>query len=234
MLKYLIMCGRFSRTHGDEELQQRFDYENRGLELTPRYNLAPGQDAGVVVFDGERWLRAMRWGLVPSWAKDARAGFKAINARAETLSQKPMFKGLLKGNRCLVLADGFYEWPKKKTGGGPIRYVLKERAPFAFAGLWDLWRDAENKELYTFTIITTRANELIQPVHDRMPVILKPEHEQAWLDSRLAGPDDLGGMLEPFPADLLEAYQVSPACNSPAREGPECIEPAPLDRGLFE
>lgn len=228
------MCGRFSRTHGQEELRERFGFESQGQELTPRYNLAPGQDAGVVVLEERKSLRIMRWGLVPSWAKDAKAGFKAINARAETLAQKPMFKGLLRGKRCLVLADGFYEWRKKGSDKRPIRYVFKNRRPFAFAGLWDCWRDAENNELYTFTIVTTRANELIQPVHDRMPVMLKPEHEQAWLDSKLAGPDKLDGMLEPFSARLMEGYQVSSVCNSPAREGPECIEPEPEERGLFD
>ncbi len=227
------MCGRFSRTHGEEALRQRFGYEAEGVELEPRFNLAPGQDAGVAIWDQGIRLRVMRWGLVPSWLKDSKGGFKAINARAETLAQKPMFKGLLGSKRCLVLADGFYEWRNTSSGKQPIRYVLKDRAPFAFAGLWDRWRDAEGHELNTFTIVTTRANELIEPVHDRMPVMLNPEHEQAWLDTNLKDPEELRGLLGPLPAELMEGYQVSPACNSPAHEGPECIEPAPQESELF-
>jgi putative SOS response-associated peptidase YedK len=228
-----VMCGRFSRTQGEEELQRRFGFEPEGLAMAPRYNLAPGQEAGIVVCDEKRRLRMMRWGLVPSWAKDAKMGYKTINARAETLTQKPLFKALLKGKRCLVLADGFYEWRKNSASKRPLRYVLKSREPFAFAGLWDLWHDPKGGELFTFTIITTLANQLIKPVHDRMPVILKPEHEQAWLDPEHGDPESLKGMLDPFPSDLMEGYQVSPACNSPAHDGPECIEPAPLEEGLF-
>lgn len=228
-----VMCGRFSRTQGEEELQRRFGFEPEGLEIAPRYNLAPGQDAGIVVWDGKRRLRLMRWGLVPSWAKDAKAGYKTINARAETMMQKPLFKALLKGKRCLVLADGYYEWRKQSPDKKPLRYVLKSREPFAFAGLWDLWHGAEGGELLTFTIVTTRANELIQPAHDRMPVMLKPEHEQAWLDPKFTDAERLSGMLEPYPSELMEGYQVSSACNSPACEGPECIEPAPAEHDLF-
>jgi putative SOS response-associated peptidase YedK len=234
MLKWPIMCGRFSRTQSGKELQKRFEFELEGLELEPRYNFAPGQDGAVVVEDEKRRLRLMRWGLVPSWAKDTKTGYKAINARSETLAQKPMFKGLLKGKRCLVLADGFYEWRKTASGNKPMRYVLKDRASFAFAGLWDRWQDAGGEALYTFTIVTTGANELIQPVHDRMPVILKPEHEQAWLNPELKDPEDLGDLLGPYPSELMEGYAVSPACNSPAREGPECILPAPQEGELFD
>ncbi len=234
MLKWPIMCGRFSRTCGEEVLRERFGYEPEGLELEPRYNLAPGQDGAVVIKDELRRLRSMRWGLVPSWAKDSKTGYKAINARSESLAQKPMFKGLLKVRRCLVLADGFYEWRKTATGRRPVRYVLKNRAPFAFAGLWDRWPDAGGQELFTFTIVTTRANELIQPVHDRMPVILKPEHEQAWLDHKLKDSEVLSGFLEPYSTEQMEGYQVSPACNSPTREGAECIQPAPGVGGLFD
>lgn len=228
------MCSRFSIIQGEEELRERFGFEPEGLEWEPRYNFAPSQDGAVVLQDGMRRLRLMRWGLVPSWAKEIKSGYKAINARSETLAQKPMFKGLLKDKRCLVLADGFYEWRKTASGKKPLRYVLKNRSPFAFAGLWDRWRDSGGQELYTFTIFTTRANELIQPVHERMPVILKPEHEQAWLDRKLKDPETLSGLLEPYPSDLMEGYPVSPACNSPAREGPECIQPAPHERGLFD
>lgn len=234
MLKWPIMCGRFSRTQNEEELRERFGFEPSGLELEPRYNFAPGQDGTIVILDGVRKLRLMRWGLVPSWVKDEKAGYKAINARSETLVQKPMFKGLLKNKRCLVLADGFYEWQKTASGKKPMRYVLKDRAPFAFAGLWNCWQNANGQELYSFTIVTTRANELIKPVHERMPVMLKPEHEQVWLDLGLKDPEDLDDLLGPYPSELMEGYAVSPACNSPAREGPECVQPFLEKDGLFD
>lgn len=234
MLKWPIMCGRFSRTQNGEQLQARFGFEPEGLELEPRYNFAPGQEGAVVVEDKGRRLRLMRWGLVPSWSKEAKAGYKMINVRAESLGQKPTFKGLLRKKRCLVPADGFYEWRQTASGKKPMRYVLKDRAPFAFAGLWDRRQDAGVQELYTFTIITTRANELIKPGHERMPVMLKPEHEQAWLDSQLDDPHVLEDLLAPFPSELMEGYAVSTVCNSPTREGPECIQPVSLEGGLFD
>lgn len=214
-------------------MRERFAFEPEGPPLKPRYNLAPGQEAGVVLWRGARRLKLMRWGLIPSWSKGGKDVPPAINARAETLDIKPMFKGLLSANRCLVLADGYYEWQGKGKAKAPWRYVLKDRAPFAMAGLWDDWRDGRGGGRFTFTIITTRANDLVRPVHDRMPAILRPEHEQAWLEPGTGGAAELAAMLEPYPRELMEGYQASPVCNSVARDDPSCIEPAPRQGGLF-
>ncbi|MFQ5542681.1 MAG: SOS response-associated peptidase, partial [Candidatus Binatia bacterium] len=179
------MCGRYTQTASPENLLFRFGFDDHGITLRPRYNLAPGQDAPTVISDGTRVHRMMHWGLVPSWAKDASIGNRMINARAETLTEKRTFKALLGRKRCLVLADGFYEWQKRERGKLPMRFVLKDREPFAFAGLWDSWRRPDGNELQSFTIITTGANDLLRPVHGRMPVILDREGEGEWLNMDL-------------------------------------------------
>ena len=166
------MCGRYTQTLAGPILLSRFRLEETVLDLKPRYNIAPGQEAAVVVREETTTLAAMRWGLVPSWAKEPAIGNRMINARAETITEKPSFKRLIERRRCLVPADGFYEWRREAKGKVPMRFILKSREPFAFAGLWDRWRNPEGAELRTFTIITTAANELMRPVHDRMPVIL--------------------------------------------------------------
>ena len=222
----LIMCGRFTLTPGLTILQRRFSFAAEQLSLNPRYNLAPGQNAPVVVGEGARVLKLMRWGLVPSWAKDTSIGYKMINARAETVAEKPSFKRPLQRRRCLVLADSFFEWrkvPGEKTKL-PLRFVLKSREPFAFAGLWDTWIKPEGDELQTFTIITTEANELVQPVHHRMPVILPQEHEDAWLDPDNRDTQKLTALLKPYPTEEMEAYPVATLVNSPKNDSPECIE----------
>lgn len=199
------------------------------FDLKPRYNIAPSQNAPVVMVEGEgKRLRMMRWGLVPSWANEAAIGNRMINARSETLAEKPSFKKSLKQRRCLVLADGFYEWQAPKEGKGrktPMRILLKSREPFAFAGLWDIWKDPDGEELLSFTIITTQANDLIKGIHERMPVILAPEEEEIWLKS---GPDEtarLLSLLDPYPAKAMDVYEVSTAVNSPSNDRKECIEP---------
>jgi len=197
--------------------------------LKPRYNLAPGQEAPVVIYEDSKILRLMQWGLVPSWAKEASIGYKMINARAETLTQKPSFKKSFKQRRCLVLADGFYEW-RKGTGGRtkiPLRFVLKNREPFAFAGLWDTWQKPDGDLLHSFTIITTESNELIRPIHDRMAVMLRQEDEAKWLDPDLKDVEQLIPLLKPYPSDQMEGYEVSTLVNSPKNDTPECI----LSRG---
>jgi putative SOS response-associated peptidase YedK len=166
----------------------------------------------------------MHWGLVPSWAKDASIGNKMINARAETLTEKRTFKALLGRKRCLVLADGFYEWQKRERGKLPMRFVLKDREPFAFAGLWDRWRRPDGNELQSFTIITTGANDLLRPVHDRMPVILDREGEGEWLNMDLKDTTKLIPLLKPYPSGDMEAYCVSKLVNSPTNDRPECIK----------
>ncbi len=222
------MCGRYSLTQGVEVLQLRFAFMEEDFDLKPRYNIAPSQNAPVVMVEDEgRRLRMMRWGLVPSWAKEASIGNKMINARSETLAEKPSFKKSLKQRRCLVLADGFYEWQAPKEGKGrktPMRILLKSREPFAFAGLWDLWKDPDGDELLSFTIITTQANDLIKGIHERMPVILAPEEEEIWLNAGSDQTDRLLSLLDPYPAKAMDVYEVSTAVNSPSNDRPECIE----------
>jgi putative SOS response-associated peptidase YedK len=221
------MCGRYTQTTDLETLQRRFEFDSGGVTLEPRYNLAPGQEAPVVVEEGAKVLKPMRWGLVPYWAKEASIGYKMINARAETLAEKSSFKKSFRERRCLVLADGFYEWCKLKgkRTGVPMRFILKSREPFAFAGLWDAWKRPEGDVLLSFTIITTGANELLRSVHDRMPVILRPQDEDKWLDPDLKNIDHLVPLLMPYPSDMMEGYEVSTLVNSPKNDVPECILP---------
>ncbi|MCI0526850.1 MAG: SOS response-associated peptidase, partial [Nitrospira sp.] len=178
-----------------------------------------------VVQEEARVLKLMKWGLVPSWAKDTSTGYKMINARAETVAQKPSFKKSLKHKRCLVVADSFYEW--RKVNGGrtkiPMRFVFKSREPFAFAGLWDTWQNPEGGELRSFTIITTGANAVLQPIHDRMPVILRQQDEDLWLDPDLKDVDKLVPLLIPYSSEEMEGYEVSTLVNSPKNDTPACI-----------
>lgn len=220
------MCGRYSQTKDPEELERRFNLEGPRVLFPPRFNVAPSQEAGVIVHNGSRKLELMRWGLVPFWSKDATIGSRMINARAETITEKPSFKKPLEQRRCLVLADGFYEW--LKTDGTktkiPMRFILKSREPFAFAGLWDCWQKPDGHELRSFTIITTQANDLIRPVHDRMPVILRQEDEEQWLDSSVTDARKLTPLLSQYPADAMEAFAVSTLVNSPKNDQPECMQ----------
>lgn len=177
----------------------------------------------MIINDGRISVKLMQWGLVPSWAKDPAIGDWMINARAETLTEKPSFKRLVGKKRCLVLTDGFYEWRKEGKRKIPMRFVLKSREPFAFAGLWDSWRKPEGDELQSYTIITTQANELLKPVHDRMPVILDSLAQKTWLDPEVTEPRVLTVLLQSFPSELMEAYDVSTLVNSPTNDRPECI-----------
>lgn len=223
------MCGRYTQSTKLDDLVDRFGLSEPGFDLAPRYNLAPNQDGPVVGVRPDtpdsRSLRMMRWGLVPFWAKDAAIGNKMINARAETLVQRPAFQHLLPGNRCLVLADGFYEWFKDGRSKTPMRFLLQNEEPFAFAGLWDRWRKPDGKLLYSFTIITTGPNELVRQIHNRMPAILRPEDEKRWLDPTVRDAAALSRMLGPYPAELMKSYCVSRAVNSPLNDAPECIAP---------
>jgi len=221
------MCGRYTQSRETAALETRFRFAPSEIELRPRYNIAPGQTAPVVVGGDLRELRLMRWGLIPHWAKEEKIGYRMINARAETLNSKPSFKGLLRKRRCLVLADGFYEWAKSpdKKVKTPLRYILKGGDPFAMAGLWTSWKAPEDIWLESYTIITTNSNDIVAAVHDRMPVILPEEKEGVWLDLGLTDPDELAEVLRPYPADLMEGYEVSRRVNSPANEGKDLIRP---------
>ena len=226
------MCGRYTQTAKLQDLVGRFGIEEPDFELAPRYNLAPSQDAPVVGVNPKtpdiRSLRLMRWGLVPYHAKDAAKPI--INARAETLAQRPAFRGLLPRRRCLVPADGFYEWRREGRFRTPMRFTLRDNQPFAFAGLWDRWLQPDGSPLYSFTIVTTSPNSVLEPVHNRMPVILLPGDESMWLDPATTDPAALSQLLKPYPAELMEGYCVSRAVNSPLNDSPECITPdeAPL------
>lgn len=219
------MCGRYTNTVSIKKLAERFGFKTIEDDFQPRFNIAPGQNAPVVFRNWPNKFEMMRWGLVPSWAKEERIGYKMINARAETLSSKPSFKRPFQRHRCLVLADSFYEW-KSQTGTKnkiPIRIFLKDEIPFAFAGLWDHWKKPDGTELHSFTIITTEANRKLREIHDRMPVILKPEDEARWLDPELQDSSELGKLLKPYPDSEIEYYPVSTIVNSPKNDIPGCI-----------
>ena len=222
------MCGRYSQSQNLSKLIERFNLKDPlPKDLKPRYNIAPGQLAPVVVFQEESHLKLFQWGLIPAWSKDPRIGARMINARAETLTTKPSYSRPFKRSRCLVPSDGFYEWkvhPGEKTKT-PIRIRLRTQELFAFAGLWDYWKNDDGKEVRSFTIITTDANETVSPIHSRMPAILKPEDEAAWLDPSTEQ-EKLSRMLGPYANDDLEAYEISKLVNSPENDIPECFKPA--------
>ena len=176
------MCGRYALTSNLDELQASFKFEARDLEYRPRFNIAPTQQSLVVTSDGARSGQYMRWGLLPFWAKDAKAGARMINAVGETASAKPAFRSAFRKRRCLVLANGFFEWRKEGKARIPNYFFSTDRAPLAFAGLWETWKSPDGERIKSFTILTTKANELIQPIHDRMPVILSGETQALWLD----------------------------------------------------
>ena len=221
------MCGRFAQTKELTILISRFHFIIEDLELRKRYNIAPGQDAAVIVFEkNARRLKMMRWGLIPFFTKESPSSGRMINARSETLGQKPSFRNCLKNKRCLVPADGYYEWKKipGETTKIPLFFSLKNGAPFAFAGLWDSWENPEGVLLNSFTIITTTANEKGRQIHDRMPVILSPKDEDLWLEPSMKNTEKLISVLKPYPAKDMELYEVSPLVNSPANDVPQCIE----------
>jgi putative SOS response-associated peptidase YedK len=222
------MCGRFVRKGDKDLLEERFGCEGSGLLLAHAYNIAPSQDCPVVTVEGDRRvLCLMRWGLVPAWADDMKIGYRMINARGETVAEKQSFKPLLVKSRCLVPASGFYEWKKHAGGKTPYFFGLKGGEPFAFAGLWTVWHAGKDDELRSFTIITTSANELMAPVHDRMPVILREEDEARWLDPETTTPGNLLQFLAPYPSDAMECWEVSPYVNSYKNQDEECVRPVP-------
>lgn len=199
----------------------------------PRYNIAPGQQVPVIRQHPERPERIfsrVKWGLIPFWAKDAAIGYKMINARAETAAAKPAFRDALKKRRCLIVADGFYEW--KKLDGKtkqPFCFTMANDALFAFAGIWDRWNNPEGKFVETCSILTTVPNRLLQDVHDRMPVILSPDAYDTWLDPGLNDVATVADLLKPFDSNLMKRYSVSTRVNSPKNDDPSCTEPQVID-----
>ncbi|GAB4542653.1 MAG: SOS response-associated peptidase [Anaerolineae bacterium] len=220
------MCGRFVLYSNLESIRQAFDIQQVHWEPEPSYNIAPTHDVAVVVRreDGNT-LEKMKWGLIPAWAKDPKIGSRMINARVETLSKKPSFKRPLRSQRCLVVADGFYEWARTEHGKTPMFIRSKSGRPFGFAGLYDVWVSPDGETVSSCTIVTTRANDFMQPIHARMPLILLQPDEAIWLDIATPRIDEWLAALPPYPGQDLEAYQVSRRVNSPQNNGPECIQP---------
>lgn len=223
------MCGRFTKKSSKEELRARFGFDDTSQDalFEARYNIAPSQEHPIlIVSQDKRIVTMMKWGLVPHWSKDPKIGFKMINARSEGIDEKPSFKTPLRQRRCLVLADGFYEWHKVNNKTKiPYYFKLKSDQPFAFAGLWDLW-EKEGQTLKTFTIITTTPNQLIEPIHDRMPVILEEKDEAKWLDPEIKRSSDVIPLLKPYDSQEMECYRVSTIVNSPKNDVPECLVPS--------
>lgn len=209
------MCGRYTLFTDPERLAERFQAELPADSLRPRYNAAPTQHLPVILNGGSpRRIERLQWGLIPFWAKDPGIGSRMINARRETVAEKPAFRAAFRKRRCLVLADGFYEWRKEPDGSKtPMRFTLADGAPFAFAGLWETWDAPDGNLLRTFTIITGRPNELVAPVHDRMPAILLPEHEAIWLDDA-AEPAIWQDILRPYPAEAMATAVASRRVNA--------------------
>lgn len=210
------MCGRFILSLQLDEIREALGVQTPP-DWLPRYNIAPSQPA-LTVRAADMQALWMRWGLVPGWAKDPAIGARMINARAETLAEKPAFRQALARRRCLVPASGFYEWQKLPGGRGtqPMCFTLKDGKPFFFAGLWENWRQPDGADYLSFTLITCAPNSLVAPIHDRMPVMLKPEQGLAWLQA----PEP--ALLAPFPADEMQMHPVSKRVNSPEAEGAEC------------
>jgi len=196
-------------------------------ELSPRFNIAPTQAVAAVRAraDGGRELVALTWGLIPSWSKDRTIGSRLINARAETVGEKPAFRAALRARRCLVLADGFYEWQKLGTRKQPHHIRMRDGRPFAFAGLWERWTPPEGDPVESCTIITTLPNEVVAPIHDRMPAILAPADLDRWLDPGARDPAAVAALLRPYPAGDMTAYPVSLRVNSPGADDPSCVVP---------
>ena len=220
------MCGRFTLGATAATLAAQFDLANVPT-WTPRYNIAPTQEVLVVLQpspQANREARLHRWGLIPPWAKDPSIGNRMINARAETVATKPAFRRAFKERRCLLLADGLYEWQRQERRKQPFYIRLRDGRPFAFAGLWEHWEGSEGMAIQSCTILTTTSNEVVGRIHDRMPVILSPTDYDRWLDPSIQEPAVLQTLLRPYPADEMTAYPVSTRVNNPANDSPECVE----------
>jgi putative SOS response-associated peptidase YedK len=221
------MCGRFVLFSNVTVLQGEFNITQVPFDFQPSYNIAPSQEIVAVIRDsGDNRLVTFRWGLIPFWAKDPSIGNRMINARGETVAEKASFRTPFKKSRCLIVADGFYEWRKEGTGKVPVYVFLKSRRPFGLAGLFDSWNSPDGEEIRTCTIITTEANDLLKPVHHRMPVIIPQESRGLWLDTASGDEKSLRLLLAPYPSDLMDHQDVSRFVNSPKNNSPVCIQPA--------
>lgn len=223
------MCGRFTQERPTSDLAEIFAAEDLADDPGSRFNVAPTDEAVVVVQrDEHRAIKAYRWGLIPHWADGPKIGNRMFNARAETLASSPVFRGAFRRRRCLVPVDSFFEWRREGTVRQPFRIVRADGRPLALAGLWSGWRDPETEEVRrTFTIVTTTPNDLMRPIHNRMPVVVPFDAWDRWLDPALPDLGELQGLLVPAPDEDLEAYPVSRAVNNVRNDGPELIERLP-------
>jgi putative SOS response-associated peptidase YedK len=222
------MCGRFTLFTPASRLCEVF-LPGEAPSVAPRYNIAPTQPILAVrasAAPGRRVFAMPRWGLIPPWSRDPAIGNRLINARAETASEKPAFRRAFRERRCLVPADGFYEWKREGAAKRPFYVRMKGGAPFAFAGIWERWEGTRGEAVETCAILTTEPNELLSPLHDRMPLILPPEEYGRWLDPSIRSPEFLATLLRPFPSGGMEAYPVGRGVNNPANDDPSCIRPA--------
>ena len=219
------MCGRFARYVSDPEIAGEFDVDRFHMDIKPGYNIAPGQDIAIVINEGQNRIVQCRWGFIPSWAKDPSHGKKMINARAESVAVKASFKSSFKKRRCLVIANGFYEWRKEGRARTPVYVHLKSRKTFGFAGLYNTCSSPEGGQICSVTIITTGANSLLQPIHDRMPDIIPKDKEPVWLDPSVQDEEVLLPLLNPYPSEDMEFSEVSAIVNSPGNDSPDCIKP---------
>ena len=224
-----MMCGRFVGFRSLEELKEIYPIDRAACEVVANYNVAPSQEVLVLVkYAGENWLDRFHWGLVPFWAKDISIGNRMINARSESIAEKPSFRNAFKKRRCLILADGFYEWKGEKGHKQPMFITLPDKKPFAFAGLWESWnnKDTEEAVYKSCTIITTRASESIRDIHHRMPVILKAEVYEHWLEPANQNITELEGILKDDICTEFVSYPVSKQVNSTRNNDPSCVEPS--------
>jgi len=220
------MCGRYRLSRAAEVFSEYFGSDDL-VEWSPRFNIAPTQPVPVVRQEShKRRVSLVKWGLIPSWSNDPTLGAKMINARAETVTEKPAFRDALRSQRCLIPADGFYEW--QRTGGSnqPYCFTLASGKPFAFAGLWDCWRNPQGNVIESCTILTTTANPLLADVHDRMPVMLAPDQYDRWLDLDMKNPGAVLPLLRPYEAAAMTRYAVSTRVNQVANDDPACAAPA--------
>jgi len=222
------MCGRFTLTVNPADLQDAFSNYSFPEKFAPRFNIAPSQPVLAIPNDDKFRADFFVWGLIPMWAKDPSIGSRLINARGETLAEKPSFRGGYKYKRCLIVADGFYEWKAfgEKKSKSPYFIHMKDRKTFAMAGLWDTWEGPDGSNIKTCTIITTQPNELMELIHDRMPVILHPRDYAKWLNPAPQTPENLQPLIKPFPADDMSAYAVSTLVNKTTNDKPELVVPA--------
>jgi putative SOS response-associated peptidase YedK len=222
------MCGRFVITSAPEAIRRLLRYEEQP-NFPPRYNIAPTQPIPIVRMEhGIRHFALARWGLIPSWVKDPKQFALLINARLEGIESKPSYRAAMKRRRCLIPADGFYEWKKEGNGKQPYFVRARDRQPFAFAGLWETWNDRDGGEVETAAIVTCDANATLAPIHDRMPVIVAPENYDAWLDAEKIDAKQAVALVGSAPDDLLEAYAISTRVNSVKHDDPENVAPAKL------